>query len=118
RGDADLVLDQIEPGAHLGHAVLDLEPGVHLEEVELAALRGDELDGAGADVAGGGHDAQGALVERLPAGLARLSLEERGGRRGLLDDLLVPALDAALALAERDGAALPIAQHLHLDVAR
>ena len=34
-----------------------------------------------------------------------------------LDDLLVPALDAAVALAEVDDGASLVAEHLHLDVA-
>ena len=45
-GDADLLLDEVDAGDHLGDGVLDLEPGVHLEEEELAVLV-EELDGAG-----------------------------------------------------------------------
>ena len=51
RGDAQLPLDQVEPGDHLGHRMLDLQPRVHLHEVEAAVGVGDELDRAGADVA-------------------------------------------------------------------
>ena len=36
RGDAELPLDEIEPGHRLGDRMLDLQPGVHLEEVEVA----------------------------------------------------------------------------------
>ena len=42
--------DQVHPDDQLGDRVLDLEPGVHLEEEELAVLV-EELDGAGVDVA-------------------------------------------------------------------
>ena len=35
-GDADLPLDEVDAGDHLGDRVLDLQPGVHLEEEELA----------------------------------------------------------------------------------
>jgi hypothetical protein len=35
-GDPHLPVDQVEPGHQLGHRVLDLEAGVHLEEVEAA----------------------------------------------------------------------------------
>ena len=38
-------------------------------------------------------------------------------RRRLLDDLLVAALQAALALAEMDHVAVRVGEHLHLDVA-
>ena len=82
RGDADLLLHQIEPGAHLGHAVLDLEPRVHLEEEELAVVAaGDELDGARADVAHARHDAQRGVEQRLPPRLARGACEEGRRRR-------------------------------------
>ena len=51
-GDVDLRLDQVEVGGHLGDRVLDLEPGVDLEEGEGPLARVvEELDGAGADVA-------------------------------------------------------------------
>ncbi len=44
-------LDEVDPGDHLGDGMLDLEPGVHLEEVEALVLPGDELDRAGGIVA-------------------------------------------------------------------
>ncbi len=50
-GDADLPRHQIEPGDPLGHRVLDLEPGVHLQEVEVPVPVDEELDRARADVA-------------------------------------------------------------------
>ena len=40
------------------------------------------------------------------------------GRRRLLDDLLVAALDRAFALAQVDDVAVLVAEHLDLDVAR
>ena len=39
-GDAELQLDDVEPGDLLGHRVLDLDPAVELEEEDLVA--GDE----------------------------------------------------------------------------
>ena len=45
--DAQLVLDEIETRDQLGHGVLDLEPGVHLQEIELAAGVEQELHGPG-----------------------------------------------------------------------
>jgi hypothetical protein len=73
--------------------VLDLEAGVHLEEVELAVLV-EELDGAGVVVAA----RLGDLDRGLAHGLADLVGEVRG--RGLLDQLLVAALGRAVALAD------------------
>ena len=57
-GDPQLQLDQVEPGDHLGDRVLDLQPGVHLQEEELLrpVAGDDELDGARAGVAAGPRD--------------------------------------------------------------
>ncbi len=110
--DLDHQLDQIDAGDQLGHRVLDLQPGVHLEEVEVAVAVDDELDRAGrvvADGAGQGH-------RLLAHGAARRLVQERRGR--LLDDLLVAPLDRAFALAQVDDVAVAVAEDLDLDVAR
>ena len=53
----------------------------------------------------------------MPPIFSRCSgVEHRRG--GLLPDLLVAALQRAVALAQMDGIALAVADHLHLDVAR
>ena len=52
-GDAQLPGNQIQTGHRLGHRMLDLQPGVHLEKVEFLRPVEQELDGAGADVADG-----------------------------------------------------------------
>jgi hypothetical protein len=44
------VRDDVDAGDHLGHRMLDLHAGVHLDEVELAVLV-EKLEGAGAAVA-------------------------------------------------------------------
>ncbi len=91
--------------------MLDLEARVHLDEIELAVLV-EELDGAGAEIV--------ELAHRLGDGLADLVARagvERG-RGAFLPDLLVAALQRAVALAEMDGVALAVAEHLDLDVAR
>jgi hypothetical protein len=46
----NLLGDEIDAGDHLGDRMLDLDAGVHLDEVELAVLE-EELEGAGAAVA-------------------------------------------------------------------
>ena len=46
RRDPDLLFDQVDPGDHLGHRVLDLDPRIHLDEVELARRVEEELDRA------------------------------------------------------------------------
>ena len=49
-GDADLRLDDVDAGDHLGDGVLDLDARIDLDEVELAGVGiHQELDRAGAD---------------------------------------------------------------------
>ena len=111
-GDADHLLDQIDAGDQLGHRMLDLQPRVHLQEVEALVLSGDELDRAGAVVADG-YSQRDRLLAHFLAGRF---VEQRARR--FLDDFLVAALDRAFALAEIDDMAVLVAQHLDLDMAR
>ena len=46
-GRTDHLFDQIDPGDHLRHRMLDLQPGVHFQEEEALVLTGHELDRAG-----------------------------------------------------------------------
>ena len=110
--DADLFTDDVDAGHALGNRVLDLQAGVDLEEVELAVRRQDELDRSGAPVA---HRAARGDRSLAHAG-AQLGGQRGGG--GLFDDLLVAALDAALALEQVDEVIVRVAQDLDLDVAR
>ena len=108
---ADLPLDEVDAGDHLGDRVLDLQAGVHLEEEEVAVLV-DELDGAGVVVADG--------LGRLDGGRAHGVLDAVGQarRRRLLDQLLVAALRRAVAGRDPHDVAVGVADDLHLDVAR
>ena len=68
-GELDLLAHQIDPGDQLGHRMLDLQPGVHLDEVELAVLV-EELDRAEAAVvepAQRRHDQRAQLLALLGA---------------------------------------------------
>ena len=56
---------EVESRHHLGDRMLDLQPRVHLEEVELAALI-EELDGAGTLVSAGLADPDRRLAHRPP----------------------------------------------------
>ncbi len=91
--------------------MLDLEAAVDLDERRRPVGAEQELEGPGVDVA---ELAAGPLDRGLHR-LARLGRERH--RRRLLDELLVAALNRALALAEREHAALGVAEHLDLDVA-
>ena len=95
-GDAQLPLDQVDAEQRLGHRVLDLQPGVHLDEAEVARRVEQELDRAGAAVADRARDRDRDLAH-APAQRRR---DRRRGR--FLDQLLVPPLHRAVALAEVD----------------
>src|SRR6266478_4241881 len=111
-GDPDLLAHQVAPRHELGHGVLDLQPRVDLEEVELAVAIHEELDGAGIYVARRPRDPAGRLAHLAP------QLGGDAGRWALLDELLIPALDRALALAEMNDGAVGVGEDLDLDVAR
>ena len=111
RGDADLLLDDVDAGDELGHRVLDLDAGVHFEEEEVALVVEQELEGAGVGVL---HGARG--IDHRASELAA-HLVGDGDRRALLEQLLMAALDRALALAEVHHGAVVVAEHLELDVA-
>ncbi len=114
-GDEQLRGHEVDVGDLLGDGVLDLDARVHLDEHVLPgplALGGDEeLHRAGVAVADGPGEGDGVAVQRLPG----LLVQVRGG--GDLDDLLVPALDGAVALEEVDDLAVGVREDLDLDVA-
>ncbi len=108
----DLRLDDIDACHLFGDGVLDLDSRVHFNEVEFAGIGIHQIfDGACADIVRRLGDAQriggefGALFGR----------QVRGG--GALDDLLVAALDRAVALEEMDHITMRVTQNLALDVA-
>ncbi len=110
-GDTELLRDEVEAGHRLRHRVLDLDPAVQLEEVEVVPIE-HELHRAGAPVADRRAEGDRGLVE-CSAQLAR-----QAGCGRLLEHLLVAALDGAVALAERDDRAVRVSQELHLHVPR
>src|SRR6202011_5682902 len=108
--DPDLLLDEVDAGHRLGDRMLDLQPGIYLEEVELAIAE-DELDGSCIHVAGRFRRPEGSVAHRGS------DLGAYGRRRSLLHDLLVPSLDRALALAQVHRVSVAITDDLDLDVA-
>ena len=107
-----LQLDEVQAGGGLGDGMLDLQPGVHLQEEEVAAIVSHELDGARAGVPDG--------LRRQPRGLEQLGAHALGafdeGRWSLLDDLLVASLDRTFAFADGPHGAVLVGHHLDLDV--
>ncbi len=111
-GDAEHLTHQVDPADLLRHRVLHLEAGVDLQEGDGAVGADQELAGAGADVARLLHDRLGGSVD---LGGLRLA-EER--RRRLLDELLVPTLQRAVARGDDDHVPELVRQALGLDVSR
>ena len=112
RGDAQLLLDEIDPGHELGDGMFDLEARIHLEKVELAVRREDELDRARIVIVGGPGDLDRTFTDRP----AERRSEARSRR--LLDQLLEAALDGAVSLAQMKHLAVAVGEDLDLDVAR
>jgi hypothetical protein len=114
--DAHLGLHEVHVRDFLRHGVLDLDPGVHLDEDVLtrALPRGveQELDGSRVHVADRLREGDRVAVHRLPDRLVEV------GCGSDLDDLLVAPLHGAVALEEVDGLPRRVRQDLDLDVAR
>jgi len=106
-----LRLYDVHAGDGLGDGVLDLNAGVHLDEVKLAVLVHQKFDRPGVLVA----DLFEAAADGLTKALAHLGRDLEAGR--LFDELLMAALNGALALEEGTDAAVLVGQHLKLDVA-
>ncbi len=91
-------------------ARLDLDAGVHLEEVELVALD-EKLDRPRRHVSTGTGEVDGGSAERRAETIGETS----GG--GFLDELLVPTLHRAVTLAEKHHVAVAVGHDLGFDVA-
>ena len=90
--------------------MLDLNTGVHLDEVVVAVAVDEELHRAGVDIADGLGDLHGVGVQLLADALGHAPR----GRK--LHDLLVAALQRAVTLAEVAHVAVLVGEDLHLDV--
>ena len=113
-GNLELRSHEINARHLLRDGVLHLQPGIGLDERERRRRARDihkELEGAGAAIVAGTCQLQRRFVQVRAQGL------RQARRRGDLDQLLMPTLDAAIPLAQvhRLGA---IAEHLHLDMTR
>src|SRR5262245_45370877 len=99
-GDAELLPDEIDAGRLLGDRMLDLQPGIDLQK-RHGPVRADEVfDRTCAVVAGLAADRLCRLVDRGP-----LPGREEGRRR-LLDQLLMSALQRTVARSDHDDVAV------------
>ena len=113
--DEQLRADEIDASDDFGDRMLDLQPGIHLEEEEtglIAAALEKELDRAGVDVPDGPRRANRGFAHLLPD----RRCQNRAG--AFLDHFLMAALHRTLALEHVHGVAVRVAEHLDLDVAR
>ncbi len=105
-------MDQIDAADQLRDTVLDLEPGIDLQEIGLAIGCDQELGRSRIPEADRPGDPNGKVVQSAPG---------IGGETGswrLLQQLLVAALDGAVALPQGHDRALRVAKELDLDMSR
>ncbi len=112
RRQPELLVDDVETGHELGDPVLDLEPGVDLEEVEGPGVVSEELGRRRVLKPTGRRQPDGEVVEVAPFGRRQTRC------RRFLDELLVASLGRAVALADGDDGPRRVAQELDLDVPR
>src|SRR5262245_15038778 len=110
RGDADLLTHDVDPRDRLGDRVLHLHARVHLEEVVRTVCVEQAFDRARRSVT----DCTCRVDGNRADARTKLRIDSRGRR--LLDQLLVPPLDRAVALPEVDHVPVCVGQDLHLDV--
>ena len=106
----DLGADDVDVGDQLGDGVLHLDTGVHLDEVGVALQVHQELAGTGVAVANVAAQSQSAVEDLLAGCLG----DGEGG--GILNHLLVAALNGAVTVVQVDHVAVVIGQHLDLNV--
>ena len=109
--DVDLSLHDIDAGHDFRDGVLDLDARIDLDEVEFAGVGIHQIfDGSGTDIVGRLGDPE-RIIGQL---LALRFVQVRCWRA--LDDLLVSALDRAVALEEMNHIAMRITENLAFDV--
>ena len=106
--DAQPELDQVQPGDLFGDRMLDLQPGVDLEEGDLVVLD-QELGGGQPGVTGRAGQRRRGRRQPGPDRVAHR-------RRGDLDQLLPAPLQAAVAVAEHRHGARAVTDELDLEV--
>ena len=112
-GQLDHPANQVDPVDEFGDAVFDLQSGVHFEERRRLAVRiVEELHRAGAQVVHRCQQRSRFGVQPLADGFRQV----RGGT--LLHDLLMTALQRAVAVAENRDVARAVAERLHFHMAR
>tara|TARA_Y100001934_G_C11706659_1_gene474752 strand:+ start:75 stop:440 length:366 start_codon:yes stop_codon:yes gene_type:complete len=109
-GYIELQSDKVESGHRFRHCMLDLQTGIEFNEGKSAVAPQKELDSPKAAILGSFGELRGVLMEGCP-----LIFGKAWGWRHL-DNLLSPALQAAISVTENNDIALLVCGYLHLDV--
>ena len=110
-GDENLGAHEVEAGDDLGHGMLDLDAGIHLDEKPLVAVEiVEKLHRAGVVVADLAGDAHGGVAKIVDDGAGQAVAGSD------LDHLLMAALHGTVALVKMDDVAMLVPENLHLDV--
>ena len=110
--NVDLQLHQIEAGSAFGDRMLDLQAGIHFHEVELLSLWiVEEFHGAGIVVSGQFAEANSGFAK------FEILIRRKRRRRRFFEDLLMPALDGAIAHAGGPRRSVIVGDDLDLNVA-
>ena len=108
--DQDLGTDKVDAGDHFRDRMLDLDTGIHLDEIVITGLVYQEFQCAGVGIADMFCDLDGILQN----GVTYFRGNRESGRE--LDDLLIAALQGAVTLIQMGHIAAFICQDLDLDV--
>src|SRR5690242_10856830 len=111
-GNTDLRFYEVQTGNQFSDRMLDLDTGVHLDEINFAATVHQEFHSARVGVADFRH--------RFAKTVGNTGAERWGerGRRRLFEEFLVASLDRAFALAKNLNMAMLVGENLEFDVAR
>ena len=102
-----LLVHEIDACDHFRNGMLDLQPRVDFKKIVFAFCIQHELDRAGVHVSAAQGNAYGSFAELPP----EVRIDSR--RRGLLYQLLVPALDRAFPFPQVYCIAAGIGEHLN-----
>ena len=108
----DLLFNNIDSGNQLRHRVFNLDPGIHLQEIEIKLFIHQKLNGSCVGISNLFPDLYSRFAHFFP------NFRSEGGGGRLFDDLLVPSLDGTFTLKQMDDIAVLVGQDLDLNMTR
>ena len=104
-----LLANDVYTADHLGHRVLYLNPGIHLDKVKRIVLE-QEFEGTGTPIIHIEAGAHTRLTNFIPERIINT------WRRGFFDDLLMTPLKGAVTITQVNRIPLTVREHLNLNV--